>query len=104
MKSILTMVAAVLVAASAFAADSFLVDKNHSEATFQVRHLVSRVSGKFDDFTDAISIDQSNPAASSVENTSKTTSINTGVADREKHLRRADLFEVDNYPELIFTP
>ncbi|HEY8133397.1 MAG TPA: YceI family protein [Thermoanaerobaculia bacterium] len=102
MKSILTTVAAVLVAASAFAADSFVVDKNHSEATFQVRHLVSRVSGKFDDFTGSISVDQANPAASSVEFTIKTPSIDTGVADRDKHLRSADFFDAEKYPEISF--
>ncbi len=102
MKSILTTVAAVLVAASAFAADSFVVDKNHSEATFQVRHLVSRVSGKFDDFTGSISVDQANPAASSVEFTIKTPSIDTGVTDRDKHLRSADFFDAEKYPEISF--
>src|ERR1700737_4475669 len=102
MKSILNVVAAVLVATSAFAADNFVVDKNHSEATFQVRHLVSRVSGRFDDFTGAISVDQVNPAASSVEFTIKTPSINTGVADRDKDLRSANFFEVEKYPEISF--
>jgi polyisoprenoid-binding protein YceI len=102
MRSILTTIAAVLFAVSAFAADNFIVDKNHSEATFQVRHLVSRVSGKFDDFAGAISVDQQNPAVSSVEFTIKTPSIDTGVADRDKHLRSADFFEVDKYPEITF--
>jgi polyisoprenoid-binding protein YceI len=102
MKSILTTVAVGLLAVSAFAADNFVVDKNHSEATFQVRHLVSRVSGKFDDFAGAISVDQENPTASSVEFTIKTPSINTGVADRDKHLKSADFFEVAKYPEISF--
>jgi polyisoprenoid-binding protein YceI len=102
MKSILTTVAAVLVAASAFAADSYVVDKNHSEATFQVRHLVSRVSGKFNDFTGSISVDQASPAASAVEFTIKTASIDTGVADRDKDLRSANFFEVEKYPEISF--
>ena len=102
MKLILNVVAAVLVAASAFAADNFVVDKNHSEATFQVRHLVSRISGRFDDFSGAISVDQANPAASSVEFTIKTPSINTGVADRDKDLRSANFFEVEKYPEISF--
>jgi len=102
MKSILTTVAAAMLAISALAADTFVVDKQHSEATFQVRHLVSRVSGKFDDFAGAISIDQANPPASSVEFTIKTPSFNTGVADRDKHLRSADFFEVEKYPEITF--
>jgi polyisoprenoid-binding protein YceI len=102
MKSILTTVAAVIVAGSALAADNFIVDKNHSEAVFQVRHLVSRVSGKFDDFSGSISVDQANPAASSVEFTIKTASIDTGVADRDKHLRSADFFEAEKFPEISF--
>lgn len=102
MRTIFTTIAAVLFAVSAFAADTFVVDKNHSEATFQVRHLVSRVSGKFDDFAGAISVDEANPAVSSVEFTIKTPSINTGVADRDKHLRSADFFEVEKYPEISF--
>jgi polyisoprenoid-binding protein YceI len=102
MKLIVNTVAAVLVAASAFAADTFVVDRNHSEAIFQVRHFVSRVSGKFDDFAGTISVDRENPAASSVEFTIKSASINTGVADRDKHLRSADFFEAEKFPELSF--
>jgi polyisoprenoid-binding protein YceI len=102
MRSIFTTIAMALLAVSAFAAENFIVDKNHSEANFQVRHLVSRVSGKFDDFSGTISVDQANPAVSSVQFTIKTPSINTGVADRDKHLRSADFFDVDKYPEISF--
>ncbi len=102
MKRIITTVAAVLVAASAFAAETFIVDKNHSEATFQVRHLVSRVSGKFDDFSGTITVDREKPATSSVEFTIKTPSINTGVDARDKDLRSANFFEVEKYPEMTF--
>jgi polyisoprenoid-binding protein YceI len=102
MKPILTTVAAVLVAASAFAADNFVVDKMHSEAVFQVRHLVSRVSGKFDDFSGKISVDRAKPSDSSVVFTIKTAAINTGVADRDKDLRSANFFDVEKYPEISF--
>jgi len=103
MKVILNLVAAVLVAASAFAAESFVVDKAHSEADFQVRHLVSRVSGKFDDFAGTISIpDRANPTIASVEFTIKTPSIDTGNENRDKDLRGANFFEVDKFPEISF--
>jgi len=103
MKVILNLVAAVLVAASAFAAESFIVDKAHSEADFQVRHLVSRVSGKFDDFVGTISIpDRANPTIASVEFTIKTPSIDTGNDNRDKDLRGANFFEVDKFPEISF--
>ena len=103
MKVILNLVAAVLVAGSAFAAESFVVDKAHSEADFQVRHLVSRVSGKFDDFSGTISIpDRANPTVASVEFTIKTPSIDTGNENRDKDLRGANFFEVDKFPEISF--
>lgn len=102
MKGILNLVAVCLVAASAFAAEPFVVDKAHSEANFQVRHLVSRVSGKFDDFNGAISIDRANPAASSVEFNIKTMSIDTGNENRDKDLKSANFFEADKFPEITF--
>jgi polyisoprenoid-binding protein YceI len=103
MKKFSFAVLAMLITASAFAAtEAFSIDKNHSEATFQVRHMVSRVSGKFDDFGGTISVDRANPGVSSVEFTIKTPSINTGVADRDKHLRSADFFEVEKFPEITF--
>lgn len=96
-------VAALLVTASSlFAAEPFAVDKVHSEATFQIRHMMSKVSGKFDDFSGKINIDRAKPAASSVEFTIKTASINTGNADRDKDLRGPNFFEVDKNPEITF--
>lgn len=95
-------VAALLVAASSLFADTFTVDKNHSEATFQVRHMMSKVTGKFEDFDGKVNIDRAKPAASSVEFNIKTASVNTGVADRDKHLRTADFFDAEKYPEITF--
>ena len=96
-------VAALLVTASSlFAADTFNVDKAHSEATFQVRHMMSKVSGKFDDFSGKISVDRAKPSASSVEFTIKSASVDTGNADRDKHLQTADFFDVARCPELTF--
>jgi polyisoprenoid-binding protein YceI len=96
-------VAALLVTAtSLFAAEPFAVDKVHSEANFQIRHMMSKVSGKFDDFSGKINVDRAKPAASSVEFTIKTASINTGNADRDKDLRSANFFDVDKNPEITF--
>ncbi len=102
MKSIVTTVAAILLAASAFAAETFVVDKNHSEANFQVRHLMSRVSGKFDDFSGTITLDRTKPAASSVEFIIKTATVDTANPDRDKHLRTADFFDAEKNPEITF--
>ncbi len=95
-------VAAFLVTASSLFADTFNVDKVHSEATFQVRHMMSKVSGKFDDFTGKINVDRANLSASSVEFTIKTASINTSNADRDKDLRSANFFDAEKNPEITF--
>ena len=102
MKRLFILTLAVLISAAAFAADTFVIDKNHSEAIFQVRHMVSRVSGRFDDFAGTITVDRANPSVSSVEFTIKAPSIDTGVADRDKHLRSADFFDAEKYPEITF--
>jgi polyisoprenoid-binding protein YceI len=95
-------VAAFLLASSSLFADTFVVDKVHSEATFQVRHMMSKVRGKFDDFGGRINIDRAKPSASYVEFSLKTASINTGVADRDTHLRTPEFFDAAKYPEITF--
>jgi polyisoprenoid-binding protein YceI len=102
MKFRILVVAALLVAASSLFADTFVVDKVHSEATFQVRHMMSKVSGKFDDFSGKINADRAKPSASSVEFTIKAASVNTGNADRDKDLRSANFFDVEKMPEITF--
>ena len=101
MKRFILTLALALSAASLFA-DTYTIDKNHSEAAFTVRHFVSRVGGKFDDFSGAVNGELTKPDAASVEFTIKTASIDTGVADRDNHLRSADFFDAANNPEITF--
>ena len=95
-------VAVFVLASSSLFAETFVVDKAHSEATFQVRHMMSKVSGRFKDFSGRINIDRAKPAASSVEFNIKTASIDTGDADRDKHLQTADFFDAAKNPEITF--
>src|ERR1051325_3389394 len=93
---ILTAAALLLGAASlAPATDAYTTAGRHSEATFRVRHLMTKVSGKFADIAGVVNIDKANPAASTVDFTIKTATIDTGVADRDKHLRSTDFFDTD---------
>ena len=81
---------------------TYTVDKSHSEATFQVRHLMGRVRGRFTDFEGTIQADQENPARSSVTVTIQAASIDTSQPDRDVHLRSADFFKVEEFPTLTF--
>ena len=98
-------VAALLVAAVAVpaqAADTYNVDSHHSEVSFQVRHLVTQVRGKFNEFEGTVQLDPAKLESSSVVFKVKPASIDTGVADRDKHLRSADFFDTEKFPEITF--
>ena len=84
------------------ASRTFAVDKTHSELIFQVRHLVTKVRGRFTDFSGTLVLDEANPAQSSVRFDVVASSIDTGTPDRDAHLRSADFFEVEKYPSLTF--
>jgi polyisoprenoid-binding protein YceI len=96
--------AAVLasLAALPLAAETYSIDPGHSEVSFTVRHMVTKVRGRFNDFAGKINMDTKNLAASSVDFHVKTTSVDTAVPDRDKHLRTADFFDVEKYPEITF--
>lgn len=83
-------------------ADTFTVDKAHSEAAFQVRHILTKVRGTFRDFSGTINFDRAKPENSSVEFRIKATSIDTGNQKRDDHLRSPDFFDVATHPEIVF--
>lgn len=88
--------------ATATAVRTFQIDKSHSEAAFQVRHLITRVRGRFSDFGGTIQFDQEHPERSTVEFTIQATSIDTSEPNRDTHLRSDDFFAVEQYPTLTF--
>ncbi len=87
---------------TATATRTYQMDKAHSEAAFQVRHLLSKVRGTFQDFEGTIEFDAADPARSSVRLTIQAASVNTNQPDRDAHLRSADFFSVEEYPTLTF--
>lgn len=94
--------ATLLMLAPAGAATTYTVDPSHSEVSFQIRHLVSKVRGSFRDFDATIVRDEQNSAASSVTFRIRAASIDTGHERRDKHLRSADFFDVEKHPEIVF--
>jgi polyisoprenoid-binding protein YceI len=94
--------AAVLAASPAMGAETFVIDKGHSEVGFQIRHMMTKVRGRFTDFEGHIEADRAKPQASSVELTIQAASIDTANANRDKDLRGADFFDVEKYPAITF--
>jgi polyisoprenoid-binding protein YceI len=81
----------------------YKVDPDHSGVAFSIRHFVSNVPGRFNDFEGTIRYDKLSPAASSIELSVRTTSIDTGNNDRDEHLRSHDFFDAQKFPTLTFT-
>ena len=81
---------------------TFTIDKAHSEVLFQVRHLVTKVRGRFADFSGTIVFDPSVPQASSITFTIDAGSVDTNADDRDQHLRSDDFFAVEKHPSLTF--
>jgi polyisoprenoid-binding protein YceI len=79
------------------------IDATHSTIGFAIRHMVfSKVRGRFLNYTGAIQLDDGDPARSWVELAIDAASIDTGTAQRDNHLRSADFFDVERFPELRF--
>src|SRR5262249_7951609 len=77
--------------------------KMHSEVTFQVRHLLTRVRGRFSEFAGTVRIDEDHPERSSASLTIDAASVDTSTPDRDAHLRSDDFFAVGTHPTLTFT-
>jgi polyisoprenoid-binding protein YceI len=78
-------------------------DKAHSNIHFRIKHLgLVDVLGSFRDFSGTVQYDAKGIKKSSVAFTAKVTSIDTGIAARDNHLRTADFFEVEKFPEMSF--
>ncbi len=82
---------------------SYDIDPKHSYIGFRVTHMgLAEVPGAFRDFSGSINYDGKDVSKSSVNFTAKVTSVDTGVAPRDTHLRTADFFEVEKYPDMTF--
>ena len=88
--------------ATATTTRTFTIDKAHSEAVFQVRHLITKVRGRFSEFEGRIDFDEERPENSTVTVTINTASIDTNEPDRDTHLRSADFFDAGTYPAITF--
>jgi polyisoprenoid-binding protein YceI len=100
------LVAATLIAVSASAAAAqtvWKIDPAHSQAAFAIRHMaISNVNGRFGNISGTIVLDSKDLAKSSVTATIDTTTVDTGVAQRDGHLKSPDFFDVAKFPAMTF--
>jgi polyisoprenoid-binding protein YceI len=81
----------------------YMIDPDHSQATFKVKHLaISTVTGRFDLLEGSYSIDLENIANSNVNTSIVASSINTNKKKRDDHLRSAEFLDVEKYPNITF--
>jgi polyisoprenoid-binding protein YceI len=83
-------------------AGTWAIDPTHTEVGFVARHLmVSKVRGSFTDVSGTVEV--TDDITASVANVViKTASVSTGTADRDGHLRSADFFDSETYPDMTF--
>jgi len=86
---------------TAVTAGTWTLDTTHTEIGFTVRHLMSKVRGKFETFEGTITSAE-DVTASKVEVSIDLASVNTGTADRDAHLRSGDFFNAEENPKMTF--
>jgi polyisoprenoid-binding protein YceI len=79
------------------------LDPAHSSIEFSVKHMMmTTVRGRFAKLRGTIMGDEEQPEGCCVEVEIEAASIDTGVADRDAHLRSAEFFDVERYPKITF--
>lgn len=80
------------------------IDPAHSEIGFKVKHLMfTNVYGRFETFEVSVESDENGQNIENITFTTDVSSINTGNADRDNHLKGSDFFDTENYPKMNFT-
>ena len=83
-------------------AAAYKVDADHSSVTFKIRHLFSNVQGTFKQFEGSLDYEPGKPETWKASGTIQAASVDTAVAQRDKHLQSPDFFDVEKFPTLSF--
>jgi len=79
------------------------IDPLHSQIQFKVRHLViSNVTGKFNKFSATMETDGDDVSTAKINFEADTNSVDTGIGDRDNHLKGNDFFDAENHPKISF--
>jgi len=92
-----------LLSTAAFAQEGkYNFDPSHAKVGFEVAHMViSNVDGRFSKFDGTLTLGKK-VSDMKIEANIDVNSINTDDAEREKHLKSADFFDVEKFPKITF--
>jgi polyisoprenoid-binding protein YceI len=99
--SLLALASGFAPAASA-AVETYTIDPVHSSVGFSVRHFLTKVPGRFTQFSGTITVDRDNLENSSVNATIDVGSVSTYNDKRDAHLRSPDFFDAANFGTISF--
>ena len=103
-RALLTGTALLAVSTLAHAqATTWKFDPPHSQAEFVIRHMgISNINGRFGNVTGEVTLDPKDLTKANVKAIIDTTTVDTGIAQRDTHLKSADFFDVSKYPTMTF--
>jgi polyisoprenoid-binding protein YceI len=84
-------------------AQSWEIDKEHTNFYFSVDHIYAKVRGRFTEFTGTVLFDPDNLKDSKFSFEIKVKSVDTGIGKRDKHLLSGDFLDASKYPLMTFT-
>ena len=99
------LIAAVVIAGlspAVLANDAYRFDPSGSTIGFSVHQFLGTTHGKFTKFNGRIDVNREHPENSSVTAQIDVRSIDTRIKKRDDHLRSAEFFNVDKYPQMAF--
>src|ERR1043165_7024599 len=100
-KTLLILVAAIALVSQVVGADNYTIDPAHTRVGFAARHFgINTVKGRFKEFTGKLVMD--GEALKEATATIQVQSIDTGVEQRDDHLRTPDFFDAKSYPTITF--
>lgn len=103
MRKTLFLLALTFISLGVFAQTQWKVDPNHSSLNFEISHSgISIVNGKFLEYTGNLTTDGEALNKATFDFTVKTNSVDTDIPNRDNHLRSADFFDVEKYPNMTF--
>ncbi len=85
-------------------AKEFIIDNTHTNVGFSIKHMmISNVKGNFNTYSGEIDFDTDKKVFNKLNAKIEASSIDTGIAKRDDHLRSADFFDVAKFKTIDFT-